>query len=114
MPERSPAWRHLQGLAAGDPVPAELYVLDYRGGERPSWTVHEVELLDSGGRRLVLVDPDNGGGDLFDDGVRAALTVISHPGKTLRSQPHRLGGGWGSMLCDLDQQGRRVAGEAGS
>lgn len=101
---RSAAYRVLSRLAAGDEVPVDLYVLDYRDGARPRWTVEHVEPLASGGRKLVLVDPDNGADDLFDDGRRVHVTVITWPGKTLRTQPYQ--DGPGNTLCDLDQQGR--------
>jgi hypothetical protein len=102
------AWSLLRNLQPGNPVPADMYVLDYRDRERPRWTVEErEEFPDTAGIRLVLVDPDNGADDLFDDGVRAAVTVLSFAtGRTLRSRPHRLGHPFGNTLCDLDQQRR--------
>lgn len=109
---RSAAWGYLATLAAGDPVPTELYMLDYRDGERPRWMVHSVRDLDTGGRVLVVIDRDNGATDLFGPREPVALTVITHPNKTLRSQPHVLGRSMGNTLCDLDQQGRHVAGKA--
>lgn len=104
----SAAWPYLRDLTAGDVVPAELYVLDYRDGVRPRWQVASRHVTGTGSVVLVLVDPDNGAGDLFDDGTRAALTLITHPRKTLRSGPHRLGGPCEGKLCDLDQQGRHA------
>jgi hypothetical protein len=109
--EGSAAWPYLQGLAPGDLVPDALYVLDYRDGERPRWTVRSVEELDTGGRVLVLVDRDNGADDLFGAREPVALRVITHPGKTLRTQPFMYGASAGNTLCDLDQQGRHVAGQ---
>lgn len=105
------AHHHLHHLQPGDAVPEGFYVLDYRDGERPRWTVAQREDL-CVGTKLVLVDPDNGADDLFDDGTRAAVTVLTfpptsrHKAKTLRSQPHRLGSSLGNQLCDLDQQRR--------
>ena len=107
----SRAWEHLRSLAPGDAVPARCYVLDYADGERPRWIVQAADELPSGARRLLLVDTNNGAYDLFDDGSRAALVVITSVRRTLRSRPHRLGGGWGNTLCDLDQQAR-AAGRA--
>lgn len=107
---KSNAYRHLRSLAVGDVVPSELYVLDYRDGTRPEWTVHQVEELPSGARHLTLVDKENTDArDLFGPcGVVVALEVITSPRKTLRSQPHALGSAW-DTLCDLEQQGRYVA-----
>lgn len=100
----SAAYPQLRDLEPGDRVPVDLHVLDYRDGTRPRWTVAQAEELESGGRRLTLVDPDNGP-EL--DGV--AVTVLTWSHKTLKSQPHRLGRPIGNTLCDLDQQGRREA-----
>jgi hypothetical protein len=105
----SAAWKYLRRLAPGDAVPAELYVLDYRDGDRPRWTVHSVEELDTGGRVLVLVDMGNGADELFGAADPIALRVITHPTKTLRTQPFPRSGNPPPMLCDLDQQGRHVA-----
>lgn len=103
------AWPQLRTLAVGDQVPRTLYVQDYADGTRPRWTVRELEALPSGGRRLVLVDPDNGAGDLFDEGQRVAVVVLAWPTKTLRSQPHTFGSCAGNTLCDMDQQARAAA-----
>lgn len=97
MPEdRSTAWPHLRGLVPGDRVPAELYVLDDQDGTRPRWMVHSARPMSSGGVFLVLVDPDDG----------VALTVLTWPHATMRSQPHQLGEAPDPTLCDMDQQGR--------
>lgn len=109
---RSAAWPHLCALQVGDPVPAECYVLDYADGTRPLWTVSSVRELRSGGRHLILVDPDTSSPYLFDDLFQGvALSVVTHPGKTMRSQPYRLGYSPGPTLCDMDQQARHA--EAG-
>lgn len=105
----SAAWKYLRDLQVGDAVPAELYVLDYADGGRPRWQVHSVTELGSGQRVITVVDPDNGSSDLFDDRARVALTVITWPAKTMRSQPHMLGTDPPGMLCDMDQQGRHAA-----
>ena len=105
----SPAWEHLKDLQPGDLVPPALYVLDYRDGERPRWQVQAVEELDSGGRKLTLVDPDNGKDDLFADLLpTVSLVVLTWPTKTLRTQPFLFGTSF-NTLCDLDQQARHVA-----
>lgn len=108
---RSAAWRHLHGLEPGDSVPAELYVLDYRDGERPRWVVHSVEELITGGRMLVLIDESQPyAADLFGrTELPVAVRVIAHRNKTLRTRPYVLGGAAGPTLCDLDQQGRHTA-----
>jgi hypothetical protein len=107
--EQSPAYSFLKNLAAGDLVPTELYMLDYRDGERPPWLVESIEELDTGGRVFVLVDMDNGADDLFGAADPVTLRVITHPAKTLRTQPFPRSGNPPAMLCDLDQQGRHVA-----
>lgn len=107
----SAAWQYLRSLQVGDAVPEDLYVLDYRDDTRPTWTVHAVEeLADTGGRVMVLVDRLNSDdADLFGGGLFPAVRVITHPNKTLRTQPYPLGGHPGYTLCDMDQQGRNAA-----
>lgn len=115
MRSRSPharAWARLSTLQPGDPVPADVYVLDYRDGTRPPWTVRAAEALPSGGRKLVIENPEHGLlGDLFAVGERVRVTVLVWPGKTLRTQPYLEGGEPGPTLCDMDQQARHVAKE---
>lgn len=106
---QSAAWPLLRSLSPGDQVPPELYVLDYRDGDRPRWTVREVEDLVTGGRVLVVVDSDNGAEDLFGAADPVALRIVTHPNKTLRTQPFPLSGQPAPMLCDLDQQARHHA-----
>lgn len=109
----SAAHAFLRGLEPGAVVPAECYVLDYADGIRPRWTVHSAETRGAGVLRLVLIDPDNAGG-LVEDGRPVAVTVITWPAKTLRSQPYPLGTTPRPMLCDMDQQARANAeGEPG-
>lgn len=104
MPKESPAWTHLRDLSPGDQVPTDLYVQDYKDGTRPRWTVHSTAHLSSGGRYLVLVDPATEG-----DEVTVAVTVLTWPSSTMRTQPHVLGEDWEPILCDMDQQARHVA-----
>lgn len=105
----SESWALLVGLRRGDSVPSELYVLDYRDGSRPDWVVSEAEELATGGRRLTVVDETNTDkGDFFGGSDRIALTVLTWPTKTLRTQPYLLGSTARPMLCDMDQQARRV------
>lgn len=109
---RSRSWPDLRDLQVGDEVPRSLYVLDYRGGERPRWTVHEVEELGAGVRRLVLVDVDNGSWDLFHDPEHpVAVTVLTCARFTRRTRPYMLGYGEPDAICDMDQQGRRAVPE---
>lgn len=104
------AWPVLAELQAGDEVPAECYVLDYHDGERPRWTVHEVQELGSGVRKLTLVDPNNGAWeDLLGASTPVALMVLSCERWTLRSQPYELGTVPAPTLCNMDQQARHVA-----
>lgn len=104
------AWPVLAELQAGDEVPASLYVLDYGDGARPRWTVHEVQELGSGVRKLTLVDPSNGTReDLLSVVAPVALMVLTCERWTLRSQPYELGTVPTPMLCNMDQQARHVA-----
>lgn len=105
----SASYQRLAQLSVGDVVPADIYVLDYAEGGRPRWTVVRRDDLRADVVHLVLEDPDNGQGDLFDDGRRLRVTVITWPAKTLRSQPYLAGSEPPGMLCDMDQQARSVA-----
>lgn len=107
MRKQSAAWPYLRDLAAGNLVPAELYVQDYKDGTRPLWTVHSTAELLSGGRMIVLVDPATA-----DEEVTVAVTVLTWPNSTMRTQPHVLGEGWEPILMDMDQQARHVARKA--
>lgn len=105
----SAAWEHLRNLQPGDPVPSDLYVLDYRDGKRPRWRVREVEELPSGGRAMTLEDPDNGADEILGTATPVCLQVITSERRTLRTRPYLLGLDPQPTLCDMDQQGRNAA-----
>lgn len=46
----------LAQLNVGDPVPASVYILDYRDGTLPSWTVEARRDLGADGVQLILAD----------------------------------------------------------
>lgn len=92
---------HVAVLQAGDPWPADLYLLDYADGAAPAWTVAAREELGAGGVQLTLQDPGNR--DLFE---AMQLVVLAFPAKTLRTAAHLASQGGAGRLCDLRQQQR--------
>jgi hypothetical protein len=118
--EKSPAWDILQRLRLYQVIPDELYVLDRKDGGQPQWTIRMIEYLRTGGLVLTVCDVDLTAEhphphDVFyySDVELVTLRIITHPNKTLRTQPYLYGTEPPGMLCDLDQQGRHVA-KAGS
>ena len=104
----SPAWAVLRTLNVGDTVPETLYVADYANGARPRWTVHSIEVTETGSRVLVLVDPDNGADRALPGPARLmAVWVFTGPRRTFRTRPYLLPDPPpNDRLCDFDQQGR--------